>query len=152
MSRVNLQINKFVGSGLFSGYFPFAPGTMGSLFALGIFLIPGFENLYIILPVTLICFIIGIPLGNYFEKIYGKDPKQFTLDEFVGTWITFLFVPKSLLLIIVGFIIWRVLDIIKPFPANRLESLNGGLGIMLDDVASGMYSLLIIHIFKFLLY
>lgn len=152
MSKINLQINKFVGSGLFSGYFPFAPGTMGSLFALGIFLIPGFENIYIILPVTIICFLIGIPLGNYFEKIYGKDPKQFTLDEFVGTWITFLFVPKSLLLIIVGFIIWRILDILKPFPANRLESLNGGLGIMLDDVASGMYSLLIIHIFKVLLY
>jgi len=147
-----LQINKFIGSGFLSGYFPFAPGTIGSLVALGIFLIPGFENIYIILPVTIICFIIGIPLGDYFENIYGKDPKQFTLDEFVGTWITFMFIPKSLYLILLGFGIWRLLDIIKPFPANRLESLNGGLGIMLDDVASGVYSLLIMYIFKVLFY
>ena len=147
-----LQLNKIIGSGFLSGYFPFAPGTIGSIVALGIFLIPGFENIYIILPITIICFIIGIPLGDYFEKLYGKDPKQFTLDEFVGTWITFMFIPKSFILIIIGFALWRLLDIIKPYPANRLESLNGGLGIMLDDVASGMYSLLIMYIFKVLFY
>jgi phosphatidylglycerophosphatase A len=146
------QIKKVIGSGFFSGYFPFAPGTIGSLVALVIFLIPGFGNIYVILPAIIVCFFIGLPLGDYFEDLYGKDPKQFTLDEFVGTWIALLITPKTLELILVTFVVWRVLDIIKPFPANRAESLNGGLGIMLDDVVSGMYSLIFIYIFKVLFY
>jgi phosphatidylglycerophosphatase A len=141
-------VKIILGSGLFSGYIPFAPGTFGSLVALFIFFIPGFENIYILLPAIILTFIIGIPLGNYFEKMYGKDPKEFTLDEFVGTWITFSIIPKDYLLILIGFIVWRTLDIIKPYPANKLESLNGGLGIMIDDLVSGMYSLLFMYIFK----
>lgn len=145
-------IQKLLGSGFYTGYIPFAPGTFGSLVALLIFLIPGFENIYIILPVTIIAFLIGIKLGNYFESIFSKDPKQFTLDEFVGTWITFLFIPQNFVQICVGFTIWRILDIVKPYPANKLESLNGGLGIMLDDVVSGLYSLVIMVIFNFIFF
>ena len=52
--------------------------------------------------------------------------------------------------ITVGFIVWRILDIVKPYPANKLESLKGGLGIMLDDVVSGLYSLVIMVIFNFI--
>ena len=146
------KIYKLIGSGIYSGYFPFASGTIGSIVALLFFLIPDFEKPIIIIPAIIISFFVGIYLGNYFESIYGKDPKEFTLDEFVGTWITFLFVPKTIPFLIGGFIIWRFFDIIKPFPANKLESLKGGLGIMLDDVVSGMYSLLIIYIFKIVLY
>ncbi|MEE9429668.1 MAG: phosphatidylglycerophosphatase A [Melioribacteraceae bacterium] len=145
--KIIRAINTFFSTGFYSGFFPYAPGTIGSLVALLFFLIPGFSNINVLLPVIVITFIVGIPLGNYFEKIYGVDPKQFTLDEFVGTWITFLFVPMELPYIIVGFIIWRILDITKPFPADRFEKLKGGWGIMMDDVVSGMYSLLFIHIF-----
>lgn len=143
-------LKKLLSSGFYTGYIPFAPGTFGSFAALLIFLIPGFENIYIILPITIITFFIGIKLGNYFEVIYGKDPKQFTLDEFVGTWITFLFIPQNFMQITIGFIVWRILDIVKPYPANKLESLKGGLGIMIDDVVSGLYSLVIMVIFNFI--
>ncbi|MCB0732371.1 MAG: phosphatidylglycerophosphatase A [Ignavibacteriae bacterium] len=146
------QIKKLIGSGFYTGYFPFASGTIGSLLALLIYLIPGFEKAEIIIPIIIISFVIGVFLGNYFEIEYGKDPKQFTLDEFVGTWISLLFLPKSIIIITVTFIIWRILDITKPYPANISEKLNGGLGIMLDDVISGMYSLLIMHIFNFLFF
>ena len=149
---MNLPYKKIIGSGFLSGYIPFAPGTFGSLVALGIYFIPYFQNFYIILGFSIFCFLIGIPLGNYFENLYGKDPKQFTLDEFVGTWIAFMYLPDSIGLIIGTFIIWRVLDIFKPYPANKVESIKGGLGIMLDDVVSGMYSLIIIYIFKLLFY
>lgn len=147
---MSLQIKKVIGSGFFTGYLPFAPGTFGSLFALGIYLIPIFQNTYVLLSASLICFVIGIPLGNYFEQKFGKDPKQFTLDEFVGTWIAFLHIPDSILMISLTFIVWRVFDITKPYPINKAESLNGGLGIMLDDVVAGMYSLIIMYIFKIL--
>ncbi len=147
---MSLQIKKIIGSGFLTGYIPFAPGTFGSLFALGIYFIPFFQNTYVLFGASLICFLIGLPLGNYFEKIYGKDPKQFTLDEFVGTWIALMYIPDSVLMISLTFIIWRVLDIVKPYPANKVESLKGGLGIMSDDVVAGMYSLIIIYIFKVL--
>lgn len=140
----------FLGSGMFSGYIPFAPGTFGSLFALVIYLIPGFDEYIIIIPAIIISFLVGLLLGNYFELLYGKDPKQFTLDEFVGTWIALLSLPHSFIEIIIIFIIWRFFDISKVYPANKLEALKGGLGIMMDDVVSGMYSLIIIYIFKVL--
>ena len=145
-------LKRLLGSGFGTGYLPYVPGTFGSLASLSIFLIPGVANFYIILPITVITFLVGIRLGNYFETIYNKDPKQFTLDEFVGTWITFLFIPQNLIQFIIGFIVWRILDIVKPFPANKSESLKGGLGIMMDDVVSGLYSLVIMFIFNFIFF
>ncbi len=144
------NLYKIIGSGFYSGYLPKAPGTFGSFVALIIYLIPGFENPIVIIPAIIFSILIGIPIGNYFERIYGKDPGYFTLDEFIGTWVTLLFVPKEMLFIIPSFLLWRVLDIKKPFPANKAETIRGGLGIILDDVISGMYSLIIIHIFIFL--
>jgi len=146
------SLKIFIGSGFYSGYFPKIPGTMGSFGALLIFLIPGFEKPIIIIPMIVFSILISVYLGNYFEMKYGKDPAIFTLDEYVGTWIAFLFLPKTMLIITIGFILWRVLDIIKPYPANKLEAIKGGWGIVLDDVISGMYSLIIMHIFNILFY
>lgn len=146
------KIKIFLGTGFYSGYFPKMPGTFSSLIAMLFFFIPGFDNLYFLIPLIILIFFLGIYLGSEFENIYEKDPPIFTLDEFVGTWITFLFVEKSIIILIFGFLIWRLLDIVKPFPANKVEKLKGGLGIMMDDVISGVYSLLIIHIFKVIIY
>lgn len=146
------KLKIFLGTGFYSGYLPKAPGTFGSLVALGIYLIPGFENLNIIIPILVLTIIISIYLGSYFEIKFGKDPSIFVLDEFIGTWITYLFLPKNIVIVTLGFIIWRVLDIYKPFPAKNVEELKGGLGINLDDIISGMYSLIIMHIFNVLFY
>ena len=81
-----------------------------------------------------------------FEKIYGRDPKQCTIDEFVGTWISLLFIPKKALYIAIAFIIWRILDIVKPYPANQIEKIEGGIGVMFDDIISGLYALIVIHL------
>ena len=136
---------KLIGSGFYSGYFPVASGTAASIVALGIYLIPGFENPALLLFLISFFLVIGIQVGNKFEGVYGKDPKQCTIDEFVGTWISLLFIPKKALFIIIAFIIWRAMDILKPFPARQIEKLKGGLGIMLDDVIAGIYSFLIVH-------
>ena len=146
------KIKILLGTGLFSGYVPFVPGTAGSVVALLVYFIPGFRNLSVILPMIISFFFIGIPLGSYFESKYGNDPQIFTLDEIVGTWISLLIVPADIILILAAFIIWRILDIVKPFPAKSAEKLRGGIGIMLDDVVSAMYSLIIIYIFKILFY
>ena len=146
----NKIIYKTLGSGLGTGYFPFATGTIASLLALLIYMIPGVDALYVQIPFIVIFFIIGIPIGNYFEEQYGKDPSYCTVDEFVGTWISLLFLQKNIWLIGLAFVIWRLFDIIKPFPANRAEKLNGGLGIMLDDVIAAIYTVLVMQLVIYL--
>jgi len=149
-----LKINffeKFIGSGFYTGYFPIASGTIGSLVAIFIYLIPGFENLLIIIPATLIFMVYGMFVGTKFENQYGKDPSECTVDEVVGTWISLIALPKTLWIIVTAFFLWRILDIIKPPPARNLERLKGGLGIMIDDVISGLYTLIIMHLVVYLL-
>ncbi|MGB5287777.1 MAG: phosphatidylglycerophosphatase A [Ignavibacteriaceae bacterium] len=148
--RINF-FEKFIGSGFFTGYSPVASGTVGSIAALLIYLIPGFEQLFIIIPSIIILLVYGIFLGNKFEVEYGKDPAQCTVDELVGTWISLVALPKSIGIIVTTFLLWRFLDIIKPPPARRLEKLKGGLGIMIDDVVSGIYTLIIMHLIVYLL-
>ncbi|NUM71216.1 MAG: phosphatidylglycerophosphatase A [Ignavibacteriaceae bacterium] len=140
-------IVKLTGSGLFTGYFPVASGTVASFAAICMYaFIPGFTNLYFFIPLILVTIAAGIYTGNKFEEVYGKDPSECTIDEFAGQWISLIGVPVQPELLAINFIIWRVLDIIKPYPANRLEKLDGGKGIMADDIMSGVYTLVIMQI------
>ena len=145
MSKINL-LEKTIGSGFFTGFIPFASGTFGSLAGLLIYNIPGFENPQILISAIIIFTFYGIFLGTKFELVYGKDPGQCTIDEIVGMWITLLFLPKTLLISAIAFFVWRVFDIIKPFPIRKLESLNGGLGIMIDVVIGGIYALITMNL------
>jgi phosphatidylglycerophosphatase A len=141
---------KLIGSGFYTGYIPFASGTWGSLAALIIYLIPGFEKPVVIIPAIIVFTILGVFTGNKFDVIYGKDPAECTVDEVVGMWISLLFLPKTFLVVTAAFISWRAFDIIKPAPARQLESLNGGMGIMMDDIVAGLYSLLLLHLILFI--
>ncbi len=143
--KINL-IEKIVGSAFYTGYIPVASGTFGSMAAIVIYLIPGFENPLIMGPASILLFFWGINIGTKFEKLYGKDPSECTVDEIVGTWISLLFIPKSIIFVTIAFIVWRVLDIVKIYPANAAERLKGGLGIMLDDVISGIYTLILMQV------
>ena len=93
----------------------------------------------------------GIYVGSKFETVYGKDPAECTIDEMVGMWISLILLPKTNLIIAAAFIIWRALDIIKPYPARSLERFKGGLGIMIDDVVSSIYTLIIMHLIVYFL-
>ena len=141
---------RFIGSGFLTGYFPIASGTVGSLAALIIYLIPGFEQLFVIIPSIVIFMVYGIYVGTKFEAEYGKDPAQCTIDEVVGMWIALVALPKTFAIVAIAFILWRILDIIKPPPARNLERLKGGLGIMIDDVISGIYTLIIMLLVVYL--
>lgn len=149
--KINI-VHKIFGTGFFTGYLPGATGTYASMLAFLIYLIPGFENVTIMLLLISVFTVTGLQLGDSFEKSYGKDPKEFTLDEIVGSWISLLLVPKIYVYVIPAFIIWRFMDIIKPFPAKTVEKLKGGKGIMFDDIISGFYSLILIHIIVYLTY
>lgn len=139
-------VEKLFGSGFYTGYIRFASGTWGSLAALIIYLIPGFENPSLMIFMISLFILIGVPIADKFEALYGKDPKECTIDEVVGMWITLLFLPKKIWWIVLAFLIWRAMDISKPFPARRLENIKGGWGIMLDDVMAAIYSFISIQI------
>jgi phosphatidylglycerophosphatase A len=139
-------VTKVFASGLFSGFFPAASGTVGSAVGLALYFIPGFEAPWILLPLCVLVFLLGVKASNAMERVYGHDPPQVTIDEVLGMWISLLFLPKSLLVAGVAFVLFRILDIVKPFPARRLDTMKGGLGIMLDDIVSGAYTNLVIQL------
>ena len=149
--KINL-FDKIVGTGFFTGFSPVASGTVGSIVAYAVYLIPGLNTYEFLLPAIILSFIYGIFIGTKFEKVYGKDPSVFTLDEFTGSWIALLALPDNFYWLIANFFLWRILDIFKPYPANRLEKLHGGWGIMLDDVVSGFYAALILILIKYYIF
>ena len=137
-----------IATGCYSGYLPKAPGTWGSLAGLLLFLLLQPLDLLPYLTVVLVLFIAGTLAAGEAEKILdNRDPGVVVIDEIVGMLITMSGVPLTPLTLFLGFVLFRFFDIAKPFPVNFFDSrFHGGLGIMLDDVVAGLYSLVFLHI------
>jgi len=136
---------RLIATGFFSGYSVFAPGTVGSAVALIIYcLLPALSFMaWMILLAGL--FFVAVFTASAGEKAWGKDPRYVVIDEFVGFFVTVSLLPQSVLLGIVGFFVFRVLDVIKPPPARQSEALPGGWGIVVDDVIAGIYGHLLLR-------
>lgn len=140
------------------GYFPFAPGTAGSAVGLGIVATVGILPLARIWQQAAIAALafglcaLGVWAGGHAEKYFAKtDPGQVVIDEVVGQMITlFLWPGATWWWLLAGFLLFRFFDVVKPFPARRLEHAPGGWGIMLDDVAAGTYGALTLGLFGWL--
>ncbi len=134
-----------LGSGFFTGYFPFAPATVTSFFTL----IPSYFLSRKPVPAIIVIgviFFLGVWVADRLEKEWGKDPKRVTIDEVVGTFITFFLIPVSLFGLIVGFFLFRLFDILKlPF-IKRVQNLRGGWGVMLDDFLAGICANLVLRV------
>jgi CDP-diacylglycerol--glycerol-3-phosphate 3-phosphatidyltransferase len=137
---------KLFASAFFSGYAPIASGTVGSAVAVAIYCIPGFSRLPIIGSVIIATIVLGIWTSGIMEKRYGHDPAEVTIDEVAGMWISLLLLPKSIPIVIVGFFLFRFFDIVKPYPARRFDEMQGGFGIMMDDVICGIYANLVLQV------
>lgn len=135
---------KTLSSVFYLGYSPIAPGTNGALVGVAAYLLLK-DNLIAYSAVLAFCIFFGFFLCNKAEEIFGeKDSKKIVFDEAVGALITFYMVfynePAKIVYIIIGFLLYRGFDIVKPFPIRRLENLKGGWGIMMDDIVAGVYS------------
>ena len=136
-----MRLGVFVATCGYLGYVPIAPGTFGSAAGLIVFAAVRWANSPA-LELALIAFLfaIGVWSANAAEKHFGGvDPAPVILDEVVGMLITLALIPVNLPGAIVGFLLFRLLDVIKPWPANRLEALPGGLGVMADDAMAALY-------------
>lgn len=132
----------FIASFGYVGFFPIAPGTAGSLAALALFaFIKWIGDSAVELSAIVAVFAIGVWAAQGTETAVGrKDPGIVVIDEVLGMLVTLALLPLSLAGIALGFLIFRVLDVIKPYPAAKLEHLHGGLGIMADDLVAGLYA------------
>lgn len=154
-------IHRFVATGFFSGYVPWASGTIGTLVGLLVYLIPGVESVPLLSGLIVAGFFAGVISSARVAAAVGHqlthsaeiakkafqpdghdtaDPSIVVIDEIVGMWVTLLFLPKTIPVMVIAFIAFRAMDILKPQPARYLERLPGGWGIMLDDMVAGIYA------------
>ncbi|MFK7908806.1 MAG: phosphatidylglycerophosphatase A [Chitinophagales bacterium] len=140
------KLYTFFATGFYSGYAPKAPGTAGSLLAavllgLAAYFVPQWVNTYSLIAVILLFFIIGVIAADQLEETLGKDPGCIVIDEFVGMWITLLFLPINWFTLLIGFVLFRFFDILKPLFIGTIDQkVKGGWGVMLDDVLAGVYA------------
>lgn len=135
-----------LATGFGIGYSPIAPGTLGTLLAIPIYFFLS-EISFPLYQLTLLAFFflsswISERAENYFGK---KDDPRIVIDEMMGFFITMLWVTKTPLFILVGFILFRFFDIFKPFPIRRFEKVRGGFGVVLDDVIAGIFANVILR-------
>ena len=145
------KIAWFIGTGSGVGLAPVAPGTFGTAAALLIYyVLPVPSGSPIFLSIILVGLVVGIWATGILSTDNNPDPGKVVWDEYVGLWITCFLLPKTWEWLILAFFIFRILDILKPWPIRRVESLPKGWGIMLDDVLAGIYGNLCINITRIL--
>jgi len=129
-----------LASGLGTGYAPFAPGTFGSALGLVVWaLLPA--SVPVQLAVILGVFALGSWASGVVEHDCSRvDPGHIVIDEVIGMLVSLFMVPVAWPGAVLGFFVFRFFDVVKPYPANRLERLPGGLGVMADDAMAGVYS------------
>jgi phosphatidylglycerophosphatase A len=142
-------VGTFFGAGLLRP----GPGTWGAAAAalvwlavgMGFHLVPGLLT-WLTLAAALLAIAVGIPTATRVEQESGReDPGHVVIDEVAGQWIALLHARVNLSHLLAGFLFFRLFDIVKPWPARQLEGLPAGWGIMLDDVAAGVYALLLMQ-------
>ncbi len=137
-----------LATGFGVGYSPVAPGTLGTLVAIPVFYF--LSNISSpVYEITLIgFFFLSVWISENAEIFFGKkDDQRIVLDEMMGFLVTMLWIPKTAILILIGFFLFRFFDILKPFPTRRLEKkLRGGYGVVLDDVLAGVYGNIVLQV------
>jgi phosphatidylglycerophosphatase A len=135
------RIGVFIATCAYVGYAPVAPGTFGSAIGLAVFYVVRHQRSTTV-EVAAIVALAAVGLWSATEAEHhfgGIDPGPVVIDEVVGMLITLAFIPVNMAGAIVAFLIFRFLDVVKPWPARRLEQLPGGFGVVLDDMMAGVY-------------
>jgi phosphatidylglycerophosphatase A len=136
-----------LASGFGAGYSPFAPGTMGTLVAIPIYLVLSRIPFAIYELTLLTFFFLSSWISDRAQNYWGrKDHPRIVIDEILGFLVTMLWVPKTALFITLGFFLFRFFDIVKPPPVRHAEKARGGYGVVLDDVLAGVYANIVLQV------
>lgn len=139
----------FLATGFYIGKLPFAPGTFGSLIGLPLSFTLAGISLGPAILFTLIFTLFATYIADAAEKLLKqKDPGCIVIDEIAGMVVALIGLPFNLITVVIGFIIFRILDISKPFPIRNLDKrISGGLGVVADDLVAGLIANLLLRIF-----
>lgn len=142
------KLIKWLAFGFGSGYAPKAPGTFGTLAAIPIYLLLENLSIELYLVIVLLMFLVGIVLCAEATKQLGvNDHPGIVWDEIVGYLVTMIAVPQGWEFVVAGFLLFRLFDIVKPWPIRWVDKhLHGGFGIMFDDVLAGVFAGAILHL------
>lgn len=139
------SFTKIIATFFYVGYFPLIPGTAASLAGLAL-LVFAAKNANLYFWLLCIFLFLGFLTSGAAERILQKkDARQIVIDEIAGIWITFLFIPLDLKLAIIGFVVFRLMDTLKPYPASGIQAKKGSLGVMGDDIVAGIYANIILQ-------
>ena len=147
------RLAVFIATAGYCGYFPIAPGTVGSAAGLVVYLIVWWTQSPVVEALLIAgVFAVGVWAGSIAERYFGGiDPGPVVIDEVLGMLVTLAFMPVNLPVAIAGFVLFRIFDVIKPYPAGRFEALHGGLGVMADDGIAALYANLTLRAVVFLM-
>jgi phosphatidylglycerophosphatase A len=149
-NKMKKKVWLIMATFFYVGYLPIAPGTWASMVTavLVYFIRPYWQaTLYIQLIVIFAIFLLGIPAASYAEKHFKKkDPRPCVIDEVAGQMVSLLLVPHKIVFYVAAFFLFRFFDIIKPPPIKPLEKAPHGIGIMIDDIAAGLFALGVLHL------
>jgi phosphatidylglycerophosphatase A len=139
-------LSLVIATGLGSGYSPLAPGTAGSAVGLLLFWPLHARPAALQVAAVVVLFAVGVIASTRVARGVGiEDPGIVVVDEVVGMWTSLLFLPFTPATVIAGFLLFRIMDVFKPYPARQFESLPGGWGIMTDDLMAGIYANLLLR-------
>ena len=127
-----------------AGYAPVAPGTVGSLVTVvAVWLLPLTPTRIAVALVVVV--LVGIWAGSRVERVLGrKDPGIIVIDEVAGMLLSVILLPHTIAVLVTAFVLFRVFDVWKPFPARESQALTGGMGVMVDDLIAGIYTLVLV--------
>lgn len=136
------RLAVFISTAAYTGYFPIAPGTVGSAVGLVVYGLVWWSGSRLVeIGLIVALFAAGVWAATRTEQYFGSiDPGPIVLDEVVGMLITLAFIPVGWTAALAGFLLFRIFDIIKPYPASKLELLHGGFGVMADDAMAAIYA------------
>ena len=143
------KISKLIATVFYIGYFPIASGTVASLAGLAVYVLVR-DNTSLYFSLTILFLVLGFWSASSARQYFrDRDPHEIVIDEFSSMMLVYLFIPFSAKFLIAGFLLFRLFDILKLPPIKRLESLPGGYGIMLDDIAAAILTNLILQVLRF---
>jgi len=145
------KVILFLATGAYSGFFPYFPGTVGSILGVGVFLLLSRIPQGLHLVPLLALGAIAVYTAGRAEVILGaRDAKPIVIDEILGYQVAMLFLPPRPLPFFLALFFFRLYDVWKPFPIKQTQTLPGGLGVMADDLVAGAYTNITLRIFSFL--
>lgn len=144
--NIRKLIVKILSTFFYLGYLPVLPGTFASIVGIFLFYLIK-DSIYIHTLLTLLFIITGLLVTTEAEKIFNKkDARCIVIDEISGMLLALIFIPYDIRLIIIGLILFRILDLLKPYPAGRLHTMKANIGIMGDDIVAGLYTNIILQL------